>query len=187
MAWKNGEHDIVNWHTMSDKTAALIIVQGEGLLKETVETSKAISARADKLISIQITILTGLTVYLFGNGVKWPLTFLQLTAILALVIVSISFINAYRSYRKYNVAVPGEFPNVLATSAFIDSFQDTQHEYLNMVMNVVQSIQARIDVNTESNKKRMNWNSSSLNWLLFLPISPLLAYLFLWICSGCHS
>lgn len=179
MAWENNKTDIINWHTISEKTAGLILAQGEGLLKETVETAKAISTRSDKLISIQIPILTAFVAYLFGSEYNKTINYLQLSVIIAAVIVFISFVYAYKSFKKYDIAVPGENPSKIASSAFIDKYQNEKQQYLNMVVFISEGIQARVDINIIANKKRMAYNSSSLKILIWLPIAPFLSYLFL--------
>ncbi len=141
MAWQNCKTDIINWNKITEKTASLMLDQSETALKETIETAKLISSRVDKLISIQLPIATALIVYLFNNRISTITNFLPLTALLSLIIILISLFFCHKAFRKYDIAIPGEYPENIARSEFIDNDFDDNEQYINIVLSVSNMIE----------------------------------------------
>ena len=82
--------------------------------------AKTITSKSEKLLSFQIPILTSILVYLFNTNRNNST--LALTAIIALCIVLISLYFSYQTFKKYDIAVTGEFPKNIVTSQFIDKY-----------------------------------------------------------------
>jgi len=174
--WKT---DIKNWDKISDKTAALMLNQCETLLKETVETSKLISAKAEKLISILIPIFSLLLAYTFNNISKLD-EFLPVCALLSLFVIGTSIFFSVKNMFQYTISVPGEYPKNIVISQFVDNVEQND-QYIQMLLNVCENIQIRIDCNEHSNKIRLRDNEIALKTLLLLPSCPVLSGLMIFL------
>jgi hypothetical protein len=185
METKPWETDIKDWTKISEKTATLILNQGEAVLKETIETAKTISARAERMIAILIPICSILVIYFISN-IKDFGSFLHLTSFLCLLVVATSLFFCVRNMFKYTIAITGEFPKNLATSELIDGdFKDSE-QYINMLLYIYENIQKRIEINEFQNTIRMADNERTLRVLLLLPICPLFsALIFFLSVNGC--
>jgi hypothetical protein len=179
--WKS---DIKDWSKISDKTASLMLNQCEALLKETIETAKHISAKAEKLVSILIPIFTLLLAYTLNNYNKLN-EFLPLCALLSLIIIGTSIYFSAKNLFQYTISVPGEYPKNIVISQFIDGVEENE-QYSQILLYVCENIQMRIDCNEHSNKIRSIDNEISLKILLGLPICPFFAVpIFLLIHLSC--
>ena len=174
MNWKT---DIKNWNKISDKTASLLINQCETALKETNDTAKGISVRADKIISILLPIASGIIIYILNTPITKANIFLVLTGFFSLIVIVFSLWLSYKSYKRYEVAIPGQFPEKILRSKFIDNDFDEKQQYLNLVVNICEDIQDRIDFNISKSNIRMANNTTSVYVLFLLPICPIVGYL----------
>jgi hypothetical protein len=172
--WKT---DIKDWTKISEKTATLMLTQSELVLKEKLETAKSISQKAEKILTILIPITTALITFLFSKKLNEILEFLPLTALLCLPILLISIIFSYYNFLKYEIAIPGEYPKNIATTTFIDQPFTSDQQYVNMVLNICENIQRRIDINEESNRVRRSFNIRSIKTLGLLILCPVISYL----------
>jgi hypothetical protein len=172
--WKT---DIKDWTKITEKTAALMLEQCESVLKETLETAKSISAKAEKILTILIPIATALITYLFSKKLSELLYFLPLTGLFCLPVLLGSIAFSYFNFLKYEIAIPGDEPKKLVVSAFIDqNFSDNQ-QYVNMVLSICENIQRRIDINERANAIRTTWNTRSIKTLGLLILCPVFSYL----------
>lgn len=175
--WKT---DIKKWSSISEKTAALMIAEGELALKETLEVQKSISAKAERIISLLIPAISALTIYLMNvvqeKGLAALGRYLPLCAALSvgLLLVSVSF--TYVCFKEYKAFTGGEYPKNLVTSMFIDNEFNHSEQYLNMVISICENIQLRIDENDSVIRFRMRFHVASTRVLLALPLCPILAY-----------
>jgi len=88
--WKS---DIVNWDKLTKDTALLMLNQSETLLKETIETAKLISSKANSLITILITAASTLLAYILTNINKNDKNAMLLgTAFLSFLVIALSII-----------------------------------------------------------------------------------------------
>ncbi len=186
MAWQNCKTDMINWNKITEKTASLMLDQSETALKETIETAKLISSRVDKLISIQLPIATALIVYLFNNRISTITNFLPLTALLSLIIILISLFFCHKAFRKYDIAIPGEYPENIARSEFIDNDFDDNEQYINIVLSICENIQKRLNYNNKINRKRTANSTRAVYALSFLLICPILSYFLYLVLDECH-
>jgi len=174
--WKT---DIRDWDKISDKTATLMLSQCETLLKETIESAKNISAKAEKLVTILIPIFTLLLAYTCNNINKLN-EFLPLCALLSLCVIGASIFFSVKNMFQYTLSVPGEYPKNIVKSQYIDNVEQND-QYIQMLLNVCENIQIRIDCNEASNKIRLRDNEISLKILLGLPICPFLSGLMIFL------
>src|ERR1700752_23090 len=115
--WKS---DIKNWTNISEKTATLILNQSEAVLKETIETAKTITARAERFMAILIPICSILLIYFINNITSFG-SFLHLTSFFCLLVVGTSLFFCVKNMFKYTISVTGELPKNLAKSEFIEN------------------------------------------------------------------
>lgn len=174
--------DIKDWNKVSEKTAQFILVQSENILKETLETNKGVSAKTDKLISIYTPLITLLIVYFFNlistnKALNLVISFLPLTAILSIIIIALSIYFCLKNFFKYYVSILGEYPKNMLRSDLIDEYEG-EGQYINLVLNLCQNLQYRIDSNRTVNNQRIRNNDISLRILIIgLPCCPVISYL----------
>lgn len=173
---KDWKTDIKNWQKISEQTAKLMLEQSESVLKETTETAKGISARAERIISILIPITTALVAYLFSKSYSQLMDFLPLTAILCLTVAVASLVLSYINFEKYSIAIPGDYPDKIVRSVFIDNTYNEAEQYVNMILSICENIQRRISINEKCNAKRTRNNTMSLRVLFGFILCPVLAY-----------
>ncbi|MEI7475658.1 MAG: hypothetical protein WCK67_12855 [bacterium] len=174
LKWKS---DVKQWNNLEKDTASLILNQAESLLRETVETAKTISLKAEKLITILIPLESGIVLYFIDSSKEIGFTFLNITAILTFIIIGLSLYFTSKNFKHYEISVPGEFPDKILTSAFIDTVFKNDEQYLNMVFNICENLQERITINRNLNSIRTNNNRISISILFLTPICPFIAYL----------
>lgn len=172
--WKT---DIKDWTKIKEKTAKLMLEQSESVLKETLETAKSISTKAEKILTILIPITTALITYLFSKKPSDLFDFLPLTGLSCLPVLLISIGFSYSNFLKYEIAIPGEFPKKLVVSMFIDRDFSEDQQYVNMVLSICENIQRRIDINEVANTKRTTSNTRSIKTLGLLILCPVFSYL----------
>lgn len=165
--WKT---DIKDWTKISEKTATLMLNQCETALKETLDTAKSISVRADRFISIILPIMSVLIIYVINNINVWC-EILPLSAISAVLLLILALAYCIPNFWKYEICIPGEYPKNIVVSQFIDNDFDHNQQYLNMVLSICENIQIRIDINDKNNEIRTKRNKRCLITLLCLPLS----------------
>jgi hypothetical protein len=158
----------------------LLLSQGETVLKETAETGKLISSRADRFLAIKIPIASVLSVYALNNC-SHITSFLPLSALLSLIVIGISLFYTYQNLSNYTISIPGEYPKILAITEYFDNQLSAEKKYANLILAICEDIQLRIDNNDASNEKRVANNEKALNILLILPACPVIAAVFCWI------
>ena len=181
MAWVNGKTDIVEWEKIGKDVSALMLKQCETLLKETIETAKTISTRAEKLISIILPIVSALIVYVIKNGWCEITSYLSITAIVTIAVLLTSLIYAYKAFKPYDVYISGEYPKNIVTSELLNTDLPKSEQYLTVFLNICENIQLRIDNNDTRNEMRQKDINASLKALALLTITPivsLIVYLF---------
>lgn len=168
--------DIEGWRKLSDETASLILDQGETLLKETIDTGKSITLRAERIITILLPVAIALMTYLLTG--PHLCRFLPLAALLFLLVILCSLIFAYLNFEKHVVSVAGEYPSNLATSKLIRDEHNDHEQYIVLALSICENLQRRIAVNDASNVRRMRNNLISLRIVIIgLVSAPIVAYL----------
>ncbi len=175
--------DIKNWTKVSKDTADLMLSQCEAILSDNVDTSKSISAKAEKLIAILVPIASAIIVYLLKSGQTF--NFLTLTAGVAFIILGLSIYFAYQNFKHYTIYIPGDLPKNLVASKFIDNEFSQDQQYINMILSICENVQARIDANEPLNKKRVDNNRTSILLLFILPLCPVLSYFYFLVRENC--
>lgn len=171
------ETDIKDWTKVSKDTANLFISQSEKCLNETVETSKSISSKADKILTILIPAITALVAYLCNTLFIIKKTdSLFVVGSLVLIVLLISIIFCYKNFVKYNVAVVGTYPNELVTSELIDADFSPENQFSNIALWLCENMKSGIVHNEITNARRMRNNTLAIRALLFIPLCPVAGY-----------
>jgi len=172
--------DPLVWQNLKNKDVAnLILAQGEALLKETVETSKTITAKTEKLLSLVLPLATTFLAYTISTYFTKGWEFLNILAAVALMPCCISLFYIHKNFKSYNIAVSGDFPKSLLVTDFFNNQIPDDHTYMTVLFHVYETIQSKIEINRPLNTARSNANQKALVALLFILPSPLVAFLLL--------
>lgn len=184
--YKTWKTDVVQWDKITNETASLILEEGETVLKETVETAKSISEKADRLITILLPIASAIIIFLINNINPFKFNFLNVSAILILPVVFVSLWYCYQNFKHYDIAIPGFPPSHTLISKLLDnSFTDRQ-QYLNMVITLCENTQDRIEINETLNVSRTRYSRMAIKWLFLIPFCPVLSAVLLFLGHECH-
>ena len=145
---------IENWDTISKETASLIFSQGETLLKETVETAKIISNKADRVFSILLPIASAILIYLIKAFPTHKVNFLTFSGGLILFVLGVSLWYCYKNFHAFSLAVPGTYPKLTLSPDFINTTFNDNQQYLNMMIAIAETIQKGILLNEAVNIER---------------------------------
>jgi hypothetical protein len=168
---------ISDWTKIPKEIATLYLSQADAALKETVETSKTITAKADRIFSIVLPIFSALVAFLFNSIAQKKFTQLELAAGLALIPLVICLYFSYKNIGKYEVAVPGLHPKHLMTDGNLNpNLKENEQQLISLTLLICESIQDKIDRNIAINTSRTNKNVFALKVLLWVPAAPIIAY-----------
>lgn len=176
----------INWNLVNQQTGGLILAQGDAYLKETVETAKAITAKAEKLITIIIPIFTGLSVFVCNSFQNFKWSFLNISALVAIVPAFIALIYIAQNFFNYNIGVSGVYPKVLLANDLINDQTEEKHIYNTVLFHVLATIQSRIEKNNKCNHTRSELNNRALITLIVIPFSPVVSWVLMTVLN-CHS
>lgn len=186
MEEKEWKTDIKNWTKISESTAKIMLDQSETSLKETIETAKVITAKADKLISLLFPAIIALVVYLGNNLLCNPINFLTITAFFSLIVLLISFKKAYNAFKQYKIEASGDYPSRIFRTELIDKDFTEKQQYINVVLSISENIQRKILFNKSCNAIRTSDNHISMDTLKYLFFCPIVSFLFLALCHHLH-
>lgn len=179
--------DIKNWSKLEEKTAKLMLDQCETALRETTDTAKSISEKAEKITTILLPVTTAVITYLFTQNWSNLTMFLPLTAICCLPFLLTSIGFAYLNFSQYEIAIPGDFPRNIVRTEFVDKEYTPDQQYVNLTLSICENIQRKIDINEQANTRRLRFNLISIRVLGCLMLCPAVAFLLLLCLPGHHS
>lgn len=170
--------DVVQWDKLTKDSANFLLSQAEKYLNETVDSSKTISEKSNKLIALIAPGSIALLVYIFNrlNERTGLFEFVFLSAVLCVPVLLRSIYFLYKNIGHYRVFVSGELPKNIATKEFIDNDFDENEQYINYVINSLEHIQYKIDQNARNNEIRSRNNEKALKNLLFLLACPVISF-----------
>lgn len=167
--------NIKDWNNVSVSTADLYLQLAEKRLDETVESAKNISDRNDKLLALNITLLTGALGFITSN--KWINLFndfLSTVLFFMSIILATALIYLIKNIFCYRVGTKGEEPAFIIKDNFIDNY-DKEEQFLNLVFHMCETYQNKITLNTIINSKRNKRLSIAIYILVSLPTAFFLA------------
>jgi hypothetical protein len=174
-AWKT---DVVHWDSIGKDAAAFMFASAEKRLTESVNTSEGINKRADRLLTITVTLLTVSISYLLKDARSEDSDeFLMAAAILVLIPLIYALVYIIRNFMEYSIHVTGASPEAMLTSSRFDRGLSAEHQHLELILDQLESYQDRIAHNIHINKKRMRNNVLAQRALISLPAFLLLVYL----------
>jgi hypothetical protein len=179
--------NIQDWTKIKENTAKLMLDQCETALKETADTAKSITEKSEKILTILLPITTAVLAYLFSRTPADLRNFIFLTAICALPVLLASIFFAYKNFVKYEVFIPGDFPSRIVQSVFIDNEYTADQQYVNLVLNICENIQRKIDINERTSKARSHHNVLAIRVLGLIILAPAAAFLISLFLPQLHS
>lgn len=166
--------DIVNWNKISIETASLYLELAEKRLDETVETSKSISDKNDKLLTLTITLITAILSYILSTAfLTINEKYLSTTLILMLLNLIVQICFLFKNILPFRIGTKGEEPKFILVEKFIDKYDDKE-QYLNLALHTCEMYQEKINCNQTINSKRNNRLMIAIYMYLGLPTFVLL-------------
>jgi len=178
--------DIPDWDKITKETAAIILAQSEAYLKETIESAKLISAKADRLFGILLPIASGLVVFIINDFSNKRVGGLTISAVLSFLLIAVSLFYSFLNVLNYKIGVVGNYPRELFKIELINDKITKDDQYILMFIYVCESIQAKLVRNNESNTIRAERNKKALIALIGIPFTPLIAYPLFYLFQNCH-
>lgn len=170
--------DIIQWNKLSESAAQLYITLAENRLDETVETAKNITDRNDKLLALNITIITAILGFLATHTLEKILnSYLCVSLLIMLLVLTLSLVYLIKNLFLYKIGTKGEEPKFILKSSFVDDYPDNE-QYLNLALQVCENYQNKITSNTTVNNKRNRRLSLSIYIMLAMPLSFMLSFVF---------
>jgi len=160
------ETNIQRWSSLNDDAAKLYIAQAEGRLKETIDTYNTTSSRTDKFFGISTTLLSVSIGYIFNGSNRY----LQATSVFVALFSAISLYFLWKNTKPVTIYPLGEEPKFIFTSTFVDVHEGNE-QYLNLVFQIMETIQFKIEENRNTNFKRTQNNTYARLFLLLTPTS----------------
>lgn len=173
--------DIKDYSLMSKDMADLMVKESELGLKAKIDSLQIITDRADKLMTIYISICTVLGIYtlrgligliklkyLFGD-------YLLFTSLLCLLTALVGGVFCWFNIKKYTVGDLGESPNIIMRSIYVDNLLDEKTKYISLCVAMCRNIQGRMNLNDITIGKRSKNNQWSLRMLFFIALCPLIS------------
>lgn len=167
--------DIVEWNKISLQTASFYVDLAEKRLDETVETSKNASDKNDKLLTLNITLLTSVLTYLSSaTFISENQQYFRITLIIILMFLLLQLYFLFKNIYIFKIGTKGEEPRHILTNDFVNGY-DGDEQYINLTLHVCEVYQEKINSNSVFNNKRANNLAIAIYLFLGLPISFLLA------------
>jgi len=166
--------DIIEWADISPESAQLFIAQGEARLKATEETASSLDSSNDRMMNIITSLLSVSLGYMFAGSQEY----LQAVSFFVLCISTVSGAFLLSNLKSYPICTVGEEPKMVFTSQFIDNSYSPSQQYLNLVCQVMETIQYKISHNHLVNTQRRARLDRAKRVALFIPLAFLLAALY---------
>ena len=163
--------DINDWSKLSKDSAQLYINQAESRLSATENTSVVLTNSNDRLLGIATSIISVSLGYLFTGDQPY----LRTVSFFSLVICIIASFFLLQNLRKFHLYTLGEEPKFILNSSFIDNDFTESEQYLNLVFQIMETIQYKIDQNHLTNSVRQSKLGIAKIILLIIPSSFLFA------------
>ncbi len=170
--------NIENWNKISKDSASLFLELAEKRLDETVETFNNISNRNERLLGFSITLITAILGYLTSlkSNTNYNL-YILIVSVLVLAMLFVQLFYLFKNLFSFKIGTKGEEPKLILNQNFVEGYDDDE-QYLNLVLQICESYQMKIENNHKVNKIRNKNFMIAIYLLLGIPISFLLAFVF---------
>lgn len=162
------EVQLDDWTKISSETANLYLDLATVRLDETIETSKSITEKNDKVLGILMAFITGLLGYVSTKG--WNLfgyDYFITSIIISILFTAIPLLKLTINLKFFTLGTKGEEPKFILKQPFIE--YEEKEQYLNLVLHMCETYQKKIDINLDCNtvrRKRLNFAIYSLLTIL---------------------
>jgi len=167
--------DIEDWTSIEPETANLLISQAESRLKASEETSRILTDSSHRFLAMVVTLISVSLGYVFSGSNDY----LQTVSIFVILICIYPFFLLWRNLFNFTIYTVGEEPMQIFTSQFINEQYSGELQYKNLVFQVLETIQSKINANKPINLIRAQRLSIVKKTLLITPLTFLLAFLYL--------
>ena len=141
------ETDIVKWNKISKETASFYVELAEKRLDETVETSKNISEKNDKLLTISITLITAILSYIINtNFITTTEKYFKVVLIIMLIFLSIQVYFLFKNIIQFKIGTKGEEPQFILLKKYIKDY-NKEEQFLNLSLQICETYQNKIKSN----------------------------------------
>jgi hypothetical protein len=167
--------NIEDWTKLTEQSAQFYINQAESRLKSTEDTANILTTSNDRLLGITTSLVSVSIGYLFaGNQI-----YLQAVSFFVLLVCLIAGFYLIQNMSKYEIYTVGEEPKIIFNSPFIDNSYTKSQQYLNLVFQMMETIQMKIDKNHLINFVRQARLDKAKKVLLTIPLAFALAAVYL--------
>lgn len=174
-SWTNNVKD---WTLITKESMDLMLKECELALNETIQSIESTTSRADKLISIYIPITVLLIGFSLPHYKEIFSKYLVTCSFVCLLVLLFGIICCWQNIKCYNHFGNGFLPSEIIRTEHIDNNYTEKEQYINFALAICTSIQTKININRRIFSKRSKYNQLALYCLCFLPISPILVFLF---------
>lgn len=169
--------NVTDWNNVSESTAQLYLELAEKKLQETVETAKSITDKNDKVLAINVAMVTALLGYFTSLPFDdVSLNYIGLVVLIIIVKLIISICFLLRNLFVYKIGTIGEEPRFIMKSEFLKNY-DKIEQYLNLAFHMCEIYQLKISENEKLNLTR----TKKLTISIYIAISVPIAFPLAWV------
>lgn len=163
--------DIENWDELTPDISQLYLSYAEDRLKGTMDADEAIERSNDRFIGFTITLLSISLGYIF-TGPNGYLVYVSIFVAIICIIAGFQLILNLRSRLVYTL---GEEPKRVFNSNFFNDMYTNEQKYCNLVFQLMEMMQWKIDNNRLLNQSRLAKLEKAKRILLIVPLSFIIA------------
>ena len=156
---------IKNWKDITKETADLYFREADKMLKETLDSFKALGDKAFQVLRIYIIVLFALLgsfIAFFANNFDYVFhTF----SILCLIFIIPGMYHVYNAIYTAKLSTTGSQPKLLIHQGHIKEQPDKNEQYLFVIINAIENHQQRIGDNLYINAEKTKHLSKGLKWI----------------------
>lgn len=150
--WQIPKGFFQHWSTVEVAYLELVLSQAEKFVGELVKAGEQISERGYRILTIDLSVIGGIFIYLVSGQQSPPFAATTIVALLT-TITSICFLIAPLWF--YNTMVVGSPPKKLIVSDFLISSKVDQNQYKSLLISECYNYQERIELNIKLNESRV--------------------------------
>lgn len=165
------DNKLTSWHLMSNDAFNLLIDQSTKRLQSSIDTTNAITRKSELLLAFSYAILTGCISYMISTSDRSLLYY----AAVIVIFSAVSIVFTSKNEMKYGIYPIGSEPQKIVLEPFVSSYENESNQYKSIAMDVLESIQFKIDENSKINALR---TQNLLNAKISLVLLPVCLFIF---------